>query len=63
MSNVTIHYAKVAEYIGMKTRLLKVPFSGTFELTPLCNMNCRMCYIRMTPEEMKKVGRELSVEE
>ena len=63
MSKVTIHYAKVAEYIGMKTRLMKVPFSGTFELTPRCNMNCKMCYIRMTPEEMKQVGEELSLEE
>ena len=63
MSKVTIHYAKVAEYIGMKTRLLKVPFSGSFELTPRCKMNCKMCYIRMTEQEMEKVGRELPVEE
>ena len=63
MAKVTIHYAKVAEYIGMKTRLLKVPFSGSFELTPRCNMNCKMCYIRMTEKEMAQVGRELTVEE
>ena len=63
MSKVTIHYAKIAEYIGMKTRHLKVPFSGTFELTPRCNMNCRMCYIRMTPDEMAKIGHELTVDE
>ena len=63
MAKVTIHYAKVAEYIGMKTRLLKVPFSGSFELTPRCNMNCKMCYIRMTEKEMAQVGQELTVEE
>ena len=63
MSKVTIHYAKIAEYIGMKTRHMKVPFSGTFELTPRCNMNCRMCYIRMTPDEMANIGRELTVDE
>ena len=34
-----------------------IPVGGTFELTPLCNMNCRMCYIRMSKEEMDKCGR------
>ncbi len=34
-----------------------IPVTGTFELTPLCNMNCGMCYIRMTPEEMHHNGR------
>lgn len=40
-----------------------IPLGGTFELTPLCNMNCRMCYIRMTKEEMNKKGRERTAEE
>ncbi len=39
------------------------PLGGTFELTPRCNMNCKMCYIRMTPDEMKKRGRERTVDE
>lgn len=43
-----------------KAAKMKVPISGTFELTPLCNMNCKMCYIRMSPEEMRTRGRELS---
>lgn len=33
------------------------PLNGSLELLPLCNMNCDMCYIRMSPEEMKKSGR------
>lgn len=33
-----------------------IPLGGTFELTPLCNMNCKMCYIRMSREEMEKLG-------
>lgn len=32
----------------------KIPLSGTFELSPVCNFNCKMCYIRMSAEEMKK---------
>lgn len=40
-----------------------IPISGNFELTPRCNMNCRMCYIRMSKEEMEKRGREFTAEE
>src|SRR5699024_6376908 len=32
-----------------------IPLSGTFELTPVCNMNCRMCYVRMSREEQEAV--------
>lgn len=33
-----------------------IPLRGTFELTPRCNFNCKMCYIHMTPKEMASVG-------
>ena len=39
------------------------PISGTFELLPTCNMDCRMCYIRISPEEMRRQGRMLSAGE
>ena len=39
------------------------PISGTFELLPICNMDCRMCYIRMSPEEMHRQGKMLNAEE
>lgn len=41
----------------------RIPVSGIFELTPRCNLACKMCYIRMSPEEQKAVGRELTTEE
>lgn len=40
-----------------------IPVGGTFELTPLCNMNCRMCYIRMSKEDMDKCGKMKTAEE
>lgn len=40
-----------------------IPLGGTFELTPLCNMNCKMCYIRMTKEQMQQKGRGRTAEE
>lgn len=61
--NSKIGYANLTEYFSMRTRYEHIPFSGTFELTPRCNMNCKMCYIRMNEEEMKQVGQELPVEE
>lgn len=46
-----------------KSAKSKTPASGVFELTPRCNMNCKMCYIRMTEEEMKPIGKELNAQE
>ena len=58
-----INYGEVTKFYGLKFRNLHIPFSGSFELTPRCNMNCKMCYIRMDEKEMEKVGHELPVEE
>lgn len=61
--NHIINYGELTHWLGLKSRKLKIPFSGTFELTPRCNMNCKMCYIRMTEKEMEKIGRELTADE
>lgn len=37
-----------------------IPISGTFELTPRCNFNCKMCYVHLRPEEIPRQGRELT---
>ena len=29
------------------------PANGTLELTPLCTMNCRMCYVQLSRAEME----------
>lgn len=41
----------------------RIPVSGTFELTPRCNLDCKMCYVHMTPEEARPLGEELTAEE
>lgn len=51
------------EYMMKKAARMKVPISGTFELTPRCNFNCRMCYIRMSAEEVKAKGGELTAQD
>lgn len=39
------------------------PINGILELTPLCNMNCDMCFVRLSQQEMQKQGRVRSGEE
>lgn len=40
-----------------------LPLYGVLELLPLCNMNCDMCYVRMSKSEMEQVGRLRTLEE
>lgn len=39
------------------------PITGTLELLPICNMNCNMCYIRLSRTEMEKKGRMRTADE
>lgn len=50
-------------YLYNRASLQGIPLGGTFELTPVCNMNCRMCYIRMSESEMKACGSLKTAEE
>lgn len=54
---------QVRKYLYQKAARNRTPVSGTFELTPRCNMNCRMCYIRMSEAEMCERGREYTADE
>lgn len=40
-----------------------IPINGSLELLPLCNMNCDMCYVRLSKEEMNRLGKMRSLEE
>ena len=44
---------RLVEYFHRKAQITKTPISGTFELSPLCNMDCKMCYIKMSKESKK----------
>lgn len=34
-----------------------IPLTGSMELLPLCNLNCDMCYVRLSRAEMEARGR------
>ena len=39
-----------------KARQKHIPVTGALELLPLCNMNCDMCYVRLSPISLAKVS-------
>ena len=46
-----------------KAKQSRVPINGSIELLPLCNMNCDMCYVRLSRAEMEAQGRLRSLDE
>ena len=37
----------VGWFLEMKARERAIPVRATFELTPLCNLDCKMCYVHL----------------
>lgn len=50
---------ELTNYLMRKASLAKIPLSGTFELSPVCNLACKMCYVRKTPAEVAAHNRPL----
>lgn len=44
------------EYLYQMATAAGIPLSGTFELTPVCNMDCKMCYIRLSRQEQEAIA-------
>ena len=40
------------QYLLQKARDKGVPLAGILELTPLCNLSCKMCYVHLQPDQM-----------
>lgn len=51
------------DYLCKKQKERIMPFGITFELTPLCNFRCPMCYIRLDKDQVGKAGTLLSADE
>lgn len=63
MSSVSAGSQQIRRYLYRRAAADRSPIGGTFELTPRCNMHCKMCYIRMSAGEARLRGRELSREQ
>lgn len=43
---------RLTQYLFDRASRTLTPLSGTFELSPVCNLACKMCYVRKTPGEV-----------
>ena len=41
----------------------RIPISGTFELLPVCNLDCKMCYVKRSMAEVRQMGGLRSADE
>ena len=57
--NPTISPTRLTEYMYTKAGRMGVPIGGTFELSPVCNFACRMCYVRKTAREVAESRRPI----
>ena len=54
---------RLEEHLVNSATKKRIPLGGSLELLPLCNMNCDMCYVKLSREEMEAKGRLRSKEE
>lgn len=47
---------KLEERLVIKATEKRIPLSGTFELSPICNMSCEMCYARLDRSKVEAMG-------
>ena len=48
----THSFEKLGNFIGLKARERGIPVGGEFELTPLCNLSCKMCYVHLEESQL-----------
>lgn len=50
--NRSLNYRDYSHYLDYKARQNKIPLIGQFELSPRCNLDCKMCYVHLDPGQM-----------
>lgn len=45
-------HTTLSDYLFYKASSRRIPLSGGFELSPVCNFACKMCYVRKTRQEV-----------
>lgn len=59
MSAQKISGRPLTDYLYAKACREHIPLNGTFELSPVCNFSCRMCYVRKTRQEVQNSPRKI----
>ena len=55
-------FARIKNELTLWAKLKHFPLKVTFELTPLCNFRCPMCYVHLDAAGMAKQGKLMSAE-
>ena len=50
------------EMLCKKAEFNRIPISATFEISPICNMDCQMCYIAQKKKEVDNNGGLLDID-
>ena len=45
------YYKYINKYFELSAREKGIPLHGSFELTPLCNLDCKMCYVHLNNDQ------------
>ena len=46
----------IQEALQKQAKLLRQPLTVTLELLPVCNLDCKMCYVRTGRAQVEKLG-------
>lgn len=44
------------QFLADKASIMRAPIGANLELIPVCNMDCRMCYVRTDMKEVNRLG-------
>lgn len=54
---------KISDRLWNKASLMRIPLTGAFELLPVCNLHCKMCYVRKSMAEVNAAGGLIPTEQ
>ena len=47
---------QIRDRLFVKAAQNHIPIMAAMELLPVCNLQCKMCYVRMSMEEVNRTG-------
>lgn len=51
---------KISDRLWKKAGMNNIPLTAAFELLPICNLSCKMCYVRQSKVDVDKYGGLIS---
>lgn len=54
---------KIRDRLWKKAAVMGIPLTAAFELLPVCNLSCKMCYVRKSMAEVQKAGGLIRAEQ